>query len=112
MAVAFLKKEGAVQQRILGWAFTTFFDEGVDASKYENARIAVAEKILSKLLTHTSEPTAIDIMDVYLPRLMGLLRTPFSTTADEICFQLQMKRVAYMLIEEIYKKVPPKTTAP
>jgi hypothetical protein len=56
-------------------------------------------------------------MDEYLPRLLSIIKAPSSTfspiiNVDTICYQLLTKRTAYMLIEEIYKRVPPKSKAP
>jgi hypothetical protein len=57
--VSFTKKDTETQKRFIGWAFDCFFDDQLDASFYENARIAVAEKILRRLLRNCSEITAI-----------------------------------------------------
>lgn len=53
-------------------------------------------------------------MDEYLPRLLALVKAPFlpGSSADSVCFQLLTKKAAYILIEGIYKKVPPKSKAP
>jgi hypothetical protein len=56
-------------------------------------------------------------MDEYLPRLLSIIKTPAPTFSsvvniDTVSYQLLAKRTAYMLIEEIYKRVPPKSKAP